>query len=304
VIRAAAGTVLALGVAAPLVRRRVKLPPSAILGTAGMAPVALCVLFPRSRARDVGTVTLQMWAYLAGYEIPNDDSEALARRVRIGYPVKIDRALGLGTPPTVRLQRTFSRPGQFNTFEKVMVWSHWLWFMVPHGAVAYVLLKHPEKFERGAVRMYATFDLGLVAYWNLPTAPPWYAAQRGYMEDGKTPELRRMMVEYGEEFWKSGWAPLFDFLAGNPLAAMPSLHFATSVTAARLLGETGRVAGGLAWTYALTLGLALVYLGEHYVVDLAAGYALTELVRHGAPRLDPVAGAISRAVQALETRAR
>jgi membrane-associated phospholipid phosphatase len=96
---------------------------------------------------------------------------------------------------------------------------------------------------------------------------------------------------------------LFDFLAGNPLAAMPSLHFATSLTAARLLSDTGRVAGGLAWGYALTLGLALVYLGEHYVVDLAAGYALTELVRHAAPRMDPIAGAFSRAVQALEARA-
>ena len=63
------------------------------------------------------------------------------------------------------------------------------------------------------------------------------------MDDGLTPELRRMMVEYGEQFWGSGWKPLYGFLGGNPLAAMPSLHFATSVTAARLLAETGRTAG-------------------------------------------------------------
>ena len=91
------------------------------------------------------------------------------------------------------------------------------------------------------------------------------------MEDGRTPELRRMMVEYGEQFWKQGWAPLYGVLGGNPLAAMPSLHFATSVTAAHVLSDTGRVAGALGWTYAATLGLALVYLGEHYVVDLLAG---------------------------------
>ena len=96
------------------------------------------------------------------------------------------------------------------------------------------------------------------------------------MEDGRTPELRRMMVEYGEQFWKQGWAPLYGVLGGNPLAAMPSLHFATSVTAAHVLSDTGRVAGALGWTYAATLGLALVYLGEHYVVDLAAGLALAE----------------------------
>jgi len=87
------------------------------------------------------------------------------------------------------------------------------------------------------------------------------------------------------------------------LAAMPSLHFATSVMAARLLSETGRVPGTLGWSYALTLGLALVYLGEHYVADLAAGLALTEAVSRAAPRLDGPAGALSRAIQSLEARA-
>jgi membrane-associated phospholipid phosphatase len=244
-----------------------------------------------------------MWAYLAGYEMPHDDPEALHRRVRVAYPVRFDRCLGGGTTPTVRLQRAFSSPGHFNRFEKLLVWCHWVWFMVPHGTVLYLLARHPERFERGAIRMYATFDLGLIGYWALPTAPPWYAARQGLMEDGKTPELRRMMVEYGEEFWKSSWAPLYGFLGGNPLAAMPSLHFATSVMAARQLSETGRVPGALGWSYALTLGLALVYLGEHYVADLAAGYALTEVVRRSAPRLDGPAGVISRAVQALEARA-
>ena len=301
--RAAAAAALALGIAAPLVRRRLKLPPAAVLGTAATAPVALCILFPRSRARDVGVVVLQMWAYLAGYEMPNDDPEALRRRVHVTYPVRIDRAIGLGTTPTVRLQRAFSTPGAFTTSEKVLVWSHWMWFLVPHGAVVYLLLRHRDRFPGGAVRMYATFDLGLIGYWKLPTAPPWYAAQRDHLEDGTTPELRRMMVEYGEEFWKSGWAPLYGFLAGNPLAAMPSLHFATSVMAARLLGETGRAAGALGWGYAATLGVALVYLGEHYVVDLAAGFALTEVVRRGAPRLRGPALRFSRAIQALEARA-
>jgi hypothetical protein len=277
-----------------------------VLGAAAAAPVALCVLFPRSRARDVATVSLQMWAYLAGYEMPNDDPEALRSRVRVRYPAAIDRAIGLGTLPSVRLQRAFSirsHPPRFHTFEKVLVWCHWVWFMVPHGTVCYLLVRHPERFQRGAVRMYTTFDLGLIAYWRLPTAPPWYAAQLDVVEEGKTPELRRMMVEYGEEFWKSGWAPLFDFLAGNPLAAMPSLHFATSVMAARLLAETGPVAGAAGWGYAATLGVALVYLGEHYVVDLLAGYALTEGVRRSVPNLTGVGTAMSRAVQRLEARA-
>jgi membrane-associated phospholipid phosphatase len=175
--------------------------------------------------------------------------------------------------------------------------------MVPHGAMLFILVRHPDRFERSAVRMYATFDLGLVPYWAIPTAPPWYAAQQGYMEDGKTPELRRMMVEYGEQFWKDRWGPLFGFLGGNPLAAMPSLHFATSVTAARALAEIGPVHGAIGWSYALTLGLALVYLGEHYVADLAAGYALTEVVHRSAPRLSGAGRIVNRVLQALERNA-
>jgi len=303
-IRAAAVTVLAAGLAAPLVRRRAPLPPPVVSATAAATPFALCVLLPRTRARDVATCVLQMWAYVATYQMPNDDPEALERRVRVAYPVRADRFLGLGTTPTLRLQRALGRPGRFRTWEKALVWSHWLWFLFPHGTVAYLLLRHPERFPRGAAHVYATFDLGLIGYWAIPTAPPWYAAAEGLMHDGLTPELRRMMVEYGEEFWGSGWGPLYGFLGGNPLAAMPSLHFATSVMAAHLLAETGPVAGSIGWAYAGTLGVALVYLGEHYVVDLAAGLALTEGIRRATPSAAPLLSRVSAGVRAMESRAR
>ena len=304
IVRAAALAVLAAGVAAPLVRRRAKLPPPVVIAASAAAPVAFCVLLPRTRARDVGTCLLQMWAYVAAYKMPYDDPEALGRRVRIAYPVRADRLLGGGTTPTLRLQRALGTPGAFRAWEKLLIWSHWLWFAFPHGTVVYLLLRHPERFPNGAARIYATFDIGLIGYWAIPTAPPWYASAEGLMEDGRTPELRRMMVEYGEHFWRSGWAPLYGVLGGNPLAAMPSLHFATSVSAAHVLSEAGGLAGRLGWTYAILLGVALVYLGEHYVVDLAAGLALAEGVRASAPALAAPARGLGEAVQALERAAR
>jgi len=303
-IRAAAVTALVAGVAAPLVRRRLKLPPPLVTATAATAPFALCVLYPRSRARDVAACVLQMWAYIATYEMPNDDPEALERRVRIAYPVRVDRFVGGGTTPTLRLQRLLGHPGGFRRWEKALVWSHWLWFLFPHGTVAYLLARHPDRFPRGAAHIYATFDFGLVGYWSVPTAPPWYAARQGLMDDGLTPQLRRMMVEYGQEFWGSGWVRLYGLLGGNPLAAMPSLHFATSVMAAHLLAETGPVPGAIGWAYAGTLGVALVYLGEHYAVDLAAGLALAEGIRRAAPAVSPLVARVSATVQALEARAR
>jgi membrane-associated phospholipid phosphatase len=305
---------VAAGVAAPLLRRRVNVSPFVWQSVAYAAPVGLCVAVRRSPARDVAVCTLNMWAYLAAYKTPHDDEAAQAARVHVNYPIVADRALGLGELPTVRLQRWFSRYGEngpeWRTLDRILVWAHWSWFLVPHGTVAYLLARDPERFPRGAAITYTVFNLGAGFYWVLPTAPPWYAVGA---EEKATPArlpthpsahgVRRVMVEYGEHFWRDGWGSLYSVFGGNPLAAMPSLHFATSMTAALLLGETGPLAGTLGWTYTATLGFALVYLGEHYVVDLVAGAALAATVRRLAPRAGPLFAFGGRAVAAVEAAA-
>jgi len=300
-LRAAAWGVVVVGVAVPLARRRLRIPPPVVTASAAAAPVALAVAMRRSRARDVAECALQMWAYIATYQMPHDDPEALRARVHIDYPVSADRAIGLGTLPTLRLQRALAKPGALRPADQALVWVHWIWFLVPHGTVAYILFRHPERFAGAAARIYTVFDLGVIVYWAVPTAPPWYAAQQGRIRGAEgEAALRRMMVEHGEAFWKQRWQPLYSFLGGNPLAAMPSLHFATSLMAARVLSEAGPLPGAVGWTYALTLGFALVYLGEHYVIDLLAGATLAEGVRRAAPTFAPVARALSRGVQRLE----
>jgi hypothetical protein len=301
-LRAAAWGVVVLGAAAPLIRRRARLKPPLVAATAYAAPVALCIAVPRTRARDVATCLLHMWAYIAMYEMPNDDPERLQRRVRVRYPVLVDRAIGLGQLPGVRLQKAMSRPGTTTRLEGVLVWAHWLWFFFPHGTAAYLLVFRRDRFARGTALIYAVFDTGVLFYHALPTAPPWFAARQG--EILSDPELRRLMVEHGETFWRERWAPLYSFLGGNPLAAMPSLHFATSLMAALLLADLGPVEGAVGWAYAATLGFALVHLGEHYVIDLIAGAGLTLAVRRMERRATPLLARGSRAVAALEARAR
>ena len=197
----------------------------------------------------------------------------------------------------MRLQRRLGRPGQVRPLDTFLSGVHWAWFIVPHGTVAYMLLRHHDHFSRTSVLMAATFDLGCVVYWLVPTAPPWWARRAN-----PDAPVRRMMVEAGERFWGRLWEPLYDSLGGNPFAAMPSLHFATSVTAANALAGTGRIAGAIGWSYAVTLGFALVYLGEHYVVDLAAGLALAETVRRSEPHVTPLLRTLQKAIQTLEPR--
>jgi hypothetical protein len=312
------------GAVVPLVRKRLSAPPIVAQTVAFAAPLGLCVAVRRSRTRDVAVCALQMWAYLAAYKAPHDDEGAQRRRVLIDYPIAVDRLLGFGELPTVRLQRRLaldnrrsrrSAIGQWRLGDRVLVWAHWLWFMVPHGSLVYIMLRRRGRFDRAATMTYAVFDIGAMVYWILPTAPPWYAAAQGgrgghfngrlqavEASNGRPQEIavRRMMVEYGEFFWKDGWGPLYSVFGGNPLAAMPSLHFATSMMAAQLLSETGPVVGAVAWGYTATLGFALVYLGEHYVVDLIAGAALTTAVRSAGPRVSPAIARLSGAVAAVE----
>ena len=69
----------------------------------------------------------------------------------------VDRILGLGEMPNVRLQRWFAAPGRIRRRDQVLVWSHWLWFLFPHGTVAYLLLRRPEHFPRGAAQIEGAY---------------------------------------------------------------------------------------------------------------------------------------------------
>ena len=290
---------LAAAVAIPLLRRKLKIPAAVTATALAAGPPSLAVVGRRTRLRDAGMYALQMWMFTMGHELPYDDPDAARRRLRVRYPIRADTVIGGGELPNVRLQRALAGLGRRNAIDRFLSWVHWTWFFEPHGALTWILTRHPEHFARSARQMSAVFDLGCAFYMAVPTAPPWWASEEGYTDA----KVRRIMVEVGEEEWGKAWPALYDTLGGNPWAAMPSLHFATSLMAALLLAEAGPAEGALGWTYAGVLGLALVYLGEHYVVDLLAAVAIVVAVRRGERYADPVAQVVNRGLQRLERMA-
>jgi membrane-associated phospholipid phosphatase len=295
-LRAGAACAVAAAVTVPLLRRRARVPTAATIGACAAGPLALAVLRPRTPGRDVALFAMQMWAFTMVHELPYDDPERLRRRLRTRYPIVIDRAIGLGRLPNARLQRALARLPRVGLLNHVLTWVHWLWFLEPYLALIFILIRHPRRFPRAARRLAAVFDLGCVAYFAAPTAPPWWSSEQGLTEE----EVRRIMVEVGEGTWRSAWPGMYRALGGNPWAAMPSLHFATALVAADSLAEAGKVEGAVGWAYALTLGFALVYLGEHYVTDLAAGAGLVVAVRRAEPLAEPLVLGVNRGLQRLE----
>jgi membrane-associated phospholipid phosphatase len=310
-------------------------------------PLGLVVLAPRTKLRDAVLYGMQMWAFTVIHELPYDDPERLRARLRIRYPIRADHVIGRGELPNLRLQRALASPGRVRGLDRVLAFVHWAWFAEPHAALLWILLRRERDFPRAARQLAAAFDLGCTVYFLVPTAPPWWAAENGYIEEelalragvnpagagsgvhaespsrrrgqgvlaqrsgAEAPErerpaggdferLRRVMVEVGEEVWGDAWPGLYSALGGNPWAAMPSLHFATSLLAAILLAESAPGAGAVGGAYAAALAVALVYLGEHYAIDLIAGAALVAAVRLGEPLAAPAARALSTALQRLE----
>ena len=145
-MRAGAAGAIGAAVAVPLLRRRARIPAPVTIAACAAGPLGLAVLRPRSRKRDVVMYAMQMWAFTMVHEIPYDNPERLRARLRIHYPMVADRAIGLGRLPNVRLQRALARLPRVGVLNRFLTWVHWLWFFEPYVALAFILIRHPDRF--------------------------------------------------------------------------------------------------------------------------------------------------------------
>jgi membrane-associated phospholipid phosphatase len=79
-----------------------------------------------------------------------------------------------------------------------------------------------------------------------------------------------------------------DATPGNPWGSMPSDHISSAAITAMALSEVSVLYGAMGWTYVALAGFSVVYLGEHYLVDVIVGLAVAEAVRRGEPLASPL----------------
>ena len=73
----------------------------------------------------------------------------------------------------------------------------------------------------------------------------------------------------------------YTVLDNNPFAAFPSMHACLPMVLTLfffLRCDRARFLGWFTLVYSLLIGFAVVYLGEHWVLDVLGGYALAGLV--------------------------
>lgn len=223
------------------------------------------------------------------------------RPVHMTAPAHADMWLFHGTLPTVWLQDRMFDPARAHWYDWAATIQHALHFVLPVAIGVVIWLRSRRVFWRYVLSVMVVFYLGFAGYVLYPAAPPWMAGQHEII-----PPVHRVAVETLQRFPAA--APIglaYNRFSANEVAAMPSLHAAVPVLLALVLIRLyGRWALP-ALLYPLTMGFNLVYLGEHYVVDVLAGYAaglagyvavwaVPDLLHLRTPRLVTAASAASR----------
>ena len=185
--------------------------------------------------------------------------------------IRIDRVIGLGSVPTVWLQSHLysGHLGVAEVFSVLMWLSH---FTVPLLLGFVLWLKGRQAaFVVLMCSLLGVLVVGETTFVLVPTAPPWLAAQHGYLTD-----VHHVLKQSLGQMHLSGIAKIDgDPKHYNIVAALPSLHAAFPLICL-LVARHFRLPRWLQVLLLLQLlgvAFAIVYTGEHYVVDVLAGLA-------------------------------
>jgi len=236
-------------------------------------PVALAMLMLVGAFARRSGATLLAFAYVLMFLIflilrPIADETFIP--VHYDYPILFDRVLFLGSLPMVRLQDLFHASGEINALDLFLSGVYITYFVAPHLIVLAVWRTRPQLFPKAVMGISLCFIIGLFFYFAVPTAPPWLASEKGDIEA----DVVRILPEISAQLAGDTYDEASRAVGENDVAAMPSLHTALTTMVALIMASYGRRWRFLGITYVALMATALVYLGEHYVIDEIAGIAL------------------------------
>jgi membrane-associated phospholipid phosphatase len=177
---------------------------------------------------------------------------SLSKNVHVTQPINADLKL-FGVVPTLVLQQFYRSP--FLDYLSTFLYS--LHFVIP-VVFAFLLWKYFPRNFRGYV---LAFTIGtyaaLMTYLFYPVAPPWYGVNAIRV-------LTELDKNSGVPFYRS----FFDFVGSNPFAAFPSLHAMYPWLISLYTLKIGKAKALPILVFPAGVWFSVVYLGEHYVIDV------------------------------------
>ena len=188
---------------------------------------------------------------------------------QVGMPVHdvtaLERLISFGLVPSLALQQAFYHAGQVSWYDIAATMFYFLHFAFPLGLGYLFWIVDRRTFLRFSRALIAMSFAAFVLYLLLPVAPPWKAVP------GIVKIIDHTLPSFTDLPGIPVPATVYHWLTPNQYAAMPSLHAAFPLLGALF---ALRFWGRRAWptlVYTLGVWLSIVYLGEHYIVDIIGG---------------------------------
>ena len=216
---------------------------------------------------------LPFCAAMVCYDFSRGLADQLGLPVHSAWPAAADRALFGGRLPTVWLQKHFFTRGVVHWYDVAASLVYFSFFLAVPIVMAVLWVRNRRLWLRFTANVVTVSFFTLAIYVVFPEAPPWYAANQGVIS-----RVDRISSLGWSDLGLRGATDLIEHgqAIANEVAAMPSLHAAYSTLVAVFFLR--RVSGWvrpLLLAYPLAMGLALVYTGEHWVIDVIAGIGCT-----------------------------
>lgn len=175
----------------------------------------------------------------------------------------MERALFGGTVPTIVLQNALYQPKVIGWLDLAAVYFYFMHFVLPVAAGFLLWLRSRELYWRYAAALLLLSFLAFVTYLFFPSTPPWLQFP------GQVHQIQHeTVIKLGLGYYVS---PIYDHLDPNRYAAFPSLHAAYPALAALYVWRAHRKVAAVLCVWAACVWFSVVYLGEHYVVDVLDG---------------------------------
>lgn len=183
-----------------------------------------------------------------------------------------------GTIPTLVWQNILLDPQHLRWYDYFFSLSYMSFWIVPLVYAYYLWMKHHSVFIRLSYGFFILTYMAFLTFLFFPAMPPWMASQNGLL-----PHVYRVwhLATGYLTISGNGLPTLFSIFTPNDTAAMPSLHAALPTLLFLFsISAKNKILTIILGIYALTIYFGIVYLGEHYFIDAAAGigYAIISFI--------------------------
>ncbi len=205
-------------------------------------------------------------ALLLAYELIRGFADTAGFPIHVAELVNLEKGI-FGFVPGVELQRLFFNPNHIQIWDVGAVIIDFLHFPLPLVIAFYLWIKDRKAYWKFVVALLFLSFSGFLTYLIYPAAPPWYADQRAHLiHIHKVVDFVVAQIGWGWDF-----SQIYNHLNPNQVAAMPSLHSAYPWLGFLVLRNLNKKLAFFFLPYPFLVWISVVYLGEHYVIDVFAG---------------------------------